>query len=129
MPASSRVSSRASPAPRPARSARVNAKFPDEYPEPSLAGKDAVFAVKVKEVAKPIRPALDDDFAKTLGASDVAHLRELVSARIARGICGPHPRASLKRQILDQLEKAHEFVLPESLVNGEFDIIWRQLDA
>ena len=38
----------------------VNAKFPDPYPEPSLAGKDAVFAVQVKEVAKPIRPALDD---------------------------------------------------------------------
>ena len=30
----------------------VNVKFPDDYPEPKLAGKDAVFAVKVKEVAK-----------------------------------------------------------------------------
>ena len=104
----------------------VNAKFPEQYPEPSLAGKDAAFAVTVKEVAKPIRPALDDDFAKTLGASDVAHLRELVSARIGAEYAA-HTRARLKRQILDQLEKAHEFVLPESLVNGEFDIIWRQL--
>ena len=104
----------------------VNAKFPEQYPEPSLAGKDAAFAVTVKEVAKPIRPALDDDFAKTLGASDVAHLRELVSARIGAEYAA-HTRARLKRQILDQLEKAHDFVLPESLVNGEFDIIWRQL--
>jgi len=104
----------------------VNAKFPEQYPEASLAGKDAVFAVTVKEVAKPIKPALDDDFAKTLGATDLANLRELVSARIAAEYAA-HSRARLKRQLLDQLEMAHDFVLPESLVNGEFDIIWRQL--
>jgi trigger factor len=104
----------------------VNAKFPEQYPEASLAGKDAAFAVSVKEVAKPIRPALNDEFAKTLGATDVANLRELVAARIGAEYAA-HSRARLKRQILDELEKAHDFVLPESLVTGEFDIIWRQL--
>ena len=104
----------------------VNAKFPEQYPEASLAGKDAAFAVSVKEVAKPIRPALNDEFAKTLGATDVANLRELVATRIGAEYAA-HSRARLKRQILDELEKAHDFVLPESLVTGEFDIIWRQL--
>jgi len=99
----------------------VNAKFPDPYPEPSLVGKDAVFAVKVKEVAKPIRPSLDDEFAKTLGASDLANLRELVAARIAAEYAS-YSRARLKRQVLDELEKAHDFVLPESLVSGEFEV-------
>jgi trigger factor len=33
----------------------------------------------------------------------------------------------LKRQILDQLDKAHDFVLPETLVSSEFEAIWRQL--
>jgi trigger factor len=33
----------------------------------------------------------------------------------------------LKRQILDALDKAHNFVLPEALVSGEFDMIWRQV--
>jgi trigger factor len=104
----------------------VNAKFPERYPEASLAGKDAVFAVQVKEVARPIKPAVDDAFAKTLGAENVGKLRELVAARIAAEYAS-FSRARLKRQVLDQLEKAHDFVLPESLVNGEFDIIWRQL--
>jgi trigger factor len=104
----------------------VNAKFPEQYPEASLAGKDAVFAVTVKEVAKPIRPVLDDDFAKTLGAETVAKLRELVAARIAAEYAALS-RGRLKRQVLDELDKAHDFVLPESLVKGEFDIIWRQL--
>ena len=104
----------------------VNAKFPEQYPEPTLAGKDAVFTVMVKEVAKPIKPALDDAFAKSLGAESVASLRQLVSARIGAEYASLS-RAKLKRQVLDQLERAHEFVLPESLVQGEFDIIWRQL--
>ena len=37
----------------------VNAKFPDDYPEQKLAGKDAEFTVKVKEVAKPIKPEIE----------------------------------------------------------------------
>src|SRR6201991_994876 len=41
----------------------VEVTFPDEYQEPKLAGKDAVFKVKVKEVREKILPELDDDFA------------------------------------------------------------------
>jgi trigger factor len=104
----------------------VDAKFPEAYPEKTLAGKDAVFSVRVKEVAKAIRPEIDDEFAKTLGAESLAKLRELVTAKIA-GEYAAVSRMKVKRQILDQLEKAHEFVLPETLVSGEFEGLWRQL--
>ena len=104
----------------------VNAKFPDDYPEKTLAGKDAVFTVKVKEVAKPIRPDIDDEFAKTLGAESLAKLKELVTARIA-GEYAAVARMKLKRQILDGLDKAHDFALPQTLVTNEFDGIWRQV--
>src|SRR5215471_10185998 len=104
----------------------VNAKFPDDYPEAKLAGKDAVFTVKVKEVAKPIKPELNDEFAKTLGAESLAKLRELIAARIA-GEYLMYTRLKLKRQVLDALDKAHAFALPETLVTTEFDAIWKQL--
>ena len=35
----------------------------------------------------------------------------------------------LKRQVLDALDKAHDFALPETLVDSEFDGIWKQVDA
>src|SRR6201994_4520607 len=55
---------------------RVEVTFPEEYPgEPKLAGKDAVFKVKVKEVREKILPELDDDFASD--ASEFATLEEL----------------------------------------------------
>ncbi|HWB46586.1 MAG TPA: trigger factor [Hyphomicrobiaceae bacterium] len=104
----------------------VNAKFPEEYPETSLAGKDAAFTVQVKEVAKPVRPEINDEFAKTLGAESLAKLRELVNAKIASEYAAV-ARMKLKRQILDQLDKAHSFALPETLVENEFNAIWGQL--
>jgi len=104
----------------------LNAKFPDPYPAPDLAGKDATFEVKVKEVAKPIRPDLDDEFAKTLGADSLAKLRELVAARISAEYA-EIGRMKLKQQVLDALDKAHAFALPETLVGNEFEGIWQQV--
>jgi trigger factor len=101
----------------------VNAKFPDPYPQERLAGKDAQFDVKVKEVARPIKAELNEEFAKTLGAESLAKLREMVAGRIAGEYAGI-ARMKLKRRVLDALDKAHEFSLPETLVGGEYDVLW-----
>ena len=106
----------------------VVATFPADYPVATLAGKDATFAVKVKEVATAVRPEVDDEFAKTLGAESVTQLKELVGAQIAREYANA-ARLKLKRELLDQLEKAHEFELPPSLVDNEFAAIWEQLES
>jgi trigger factor len=47
----------------------INVKFPDEYSAP-LAGKDAVFAIKIKAVQVKELPALDDEFAKDISDFD-----------------------------------------------------------
>src|SRR5690606_21408034 len=91
-----------------------------------LAGKPATFDVTVKEVAAPKRPAVDDEFAKTLGAESLENLKELVSAQIKREY-DQASRVKLKRELLDALDKAHDFALPPSLVTFEFENIWRQL--
>lgn len=106
----------------------VAATFPADYPVETLAGKPAVFAVKVKEVASPVRPEVNDEFAKTLGAETVDQLKELVKAQIAREYANVG-RSKLKRQLLDELEQAHTFELPPSLVDSEFAGIWQQLEA
>jgi trigger factor len=104
----------------------VTATFPADYPVKHLAGKRAVFDVKVKEVAAPRKPELDDEFAKTLGAENLTQLRELVRQQINREYEAAS-RAKLKRMLLDELEKRHEFALPPSLVDSEYEAIWRQL--
>src|ERR1700761_181540 len=55
---------------------RVEVTFPEEYPgEPKLAGKDAVFKVRVKEVREKILPEADDEFASD--ASEFETIEEL----------------------------------------------------
>ena len=45
----------------------VKVKFPDNYHAKDLAGKDAVFAVEVKEIREPKAIEVNDEFAKSVG--------------------------------------------------------------
>jgi trigger factor len=104
----------------------VTVTFPTDYGVKTLAGKTAVFDVKVKEVAAPKKPDVNDEFAKTLGAETLLQLRELVAQQIKREYDAAS-RAQLKGALLDELEKRHEFALPPSLVDREFEMIWRRV--
>ena len=53
----------------------INVKFPEEYFSKELAGKDAVFKVKLHEIKKKELPELDDEFAKDV--SEFETLKEL----------------------------------------------------
>src|SRR5215204_4004680 len=63
----------------------VELAFPDDYPAEQLAGKDASFAVEVKEVKEKRLPELDDDFAVEAGGYDsLDELRAEIESRIAQ---------------------------------------------
>ncbi|WP_414463234.1 trigger factor [Hyphomicrobium sp. DY-1] len=105
----------------------VTATFPAEYPVAALAGKTAEFDVKVKGVSKSRTPAVDEDFAKGVGAESLEQLRGFISEQIKREY-DQASRQKLKRELLDALDAAHTFELPASLVDFEFDNIWTQLE-
>lgn len=48
----------------------INVRFPDEYHAEELAGKEAVFRVKLHEIKRPSLPELDDDFAQDVSEFD-----------------------------------------------------------
>jgi trigger factor len=59
-------------------------KFPEDYRAEDLAGKDAVFAVTVKEVREKERPELDDEFAANAGGFDTLdELREDIRNKLS----------------------------------------------
>ncbi|MBS0249678.1 MAG: trigger factor [Proteobacteria bacterium] len=105
----------------------VTATFPAEYPVAALAGKTAEFDVKVKGVSKSRTPAVDEDFAKGVGAESLEQLRGFISEQIKREY-DQASRQKLKRELLDALDAAHTFELPPSLVDFEFNNIWTQLE-
>ena len=104
----------------------VDATFPDNYPEARLAGKKARFDVTVKEVASPEAPTIDDIFAKALGLESLDKLRETVKQRLEQDRVVAS-RLKLKRALLDKLNLTYNFELPPTLVDNEFQAIWRQV--
>jgi trigger factor len=106
----------------------VTVTFPADYGGPDLAGKDAVFDVKVKEVRERQEPAIDDTLAAEVGLENLGELRQEVRDRIARDY-SMVTRQRLKRQLLDKLAEAHSFPVPPSMVEIEFNNIWQQHEA
>ena len=106
----------------------VKVTFPAEYAEPKLAGKDAVFDVKVKDVKAPDPIVIDDELAKKLGIDSLGTLKERVREQIKTDFARAS-RTHMKRRILDALDAAHSFSLPPTMVEGEFAGIWNQVEA
>ena len=106
----------------------VKVAFPADYGVATLAGKDAEFEVKVKEVRGPVDSKVDDEFAKQLGLADLAALREAVTGQL-KSRYESMSRFKLKRALLDALDEKHDFPLPPRMVEQEFAGIWQQVEA
>jgi trigger factor len=104
----------------------VKVTFPEEYAAAHLAGREAVFEVKVKEVAAPGELEINDELAQQLGVESADKLREIVRGQI-EGQFGSVTRQKTKRQLLDALDEAYKFEAPSKLVEAEFQNIWTQV--
>lgn len=104
----------------------IKVKFPDDYQAEQLKGQDAEFDVTVRDVAAPGEVVLDDEFATRLGMESLEKLREAVQQQVESQY-GTMTRQKVKRQLLDQLDEMHQFELPPTLVEQEFENIWRQV--
>ena len=105
----------------------IDVTFPDDYGAEHLAGKTAQFDIIVKEVRQLQKATLDEEFAKRQGAESVEDLKSKVRERLGVEY-GQLSRQRLKRQLLDRLAESHDFEVPPTLVNAEFDAIWRQVE-
>jgi trigger factor len=106
----------------------ISVTFPENYGAPKLASKPATFDIKVKEVAGPDELKIDDDLAKKLGLESLEKLRGLIKQQIQNQY-GNTSRLRVKRQLLDQLDEMHKFALPPTMVDREFESIWREVNA
>ena len=104
----------------------VKATFPADYPSEPLKGKDATFTVKVKAVKTAGKTKVDDEFAKSLGLQGLDQLKGLIRDQQSQELNGL-TRTHMKRQLLDQLSARHDFPVPESMVEAEFQNIMNQL--
>ena len=106
---------------------QVTVTFPEDYRATELAGKEAVFDVKVQEVRTSVPAVLDDELAKSFGHESVSAFREGIRGEIENDYNGV-ARMRIKRHMLDALAEGHAFDVPDGMIDAEFDQIWKQFD-
>lgn len=103
----------------------IRVTFPAAY-TPELAGKDAVFHIKVHEITRRAAPVLDDEFAGKQGFEDVSALRRAVmegavaqkQAQAARQFAD-----ALVQQVIDGMT----VTIPDAMVENQLDGLIAQL--
>jgi trigger factor len=105
---------------------QVFVTFPQNYLSETLAGKSAVFDVTAKSIETPGEVAIDDAFAKSLGLDSLAKLRDVVKERLTREYA-LQTRNRLKLALLNALDERHKFEVSPSLLEQEFENVWRTL--
>lgn len=105
----------------------ITVTFPADYNVDYLKGKEATFDLVIKDVRVPGEAKADDEFAKSLGLEGIDQLRELMKGQLEQEF-NQLTRTHMKRRLLDQLAAAHDFDVPPSMVDAEFNQIWAQLE-
>jgi trigger factor len=107
----------------PGESKNVELRFPDDYPSAAVAGKPAIFAVKLHDLKEFELPPIDDEFAKAVSSNQTLdELRADLRRRLAAVATG-RARRIIGNTILERLLAEHDFALPPSMVEGEIDRI------
>jgi trigger factor len=106
----------------------VKVTFPSDYQAEHLAGKDAVFKVKVKEVREKVLPELDDDFASDASEFDTleelrADIREKVGAAY-----GSRAEEDFRLAAIDTAVEAATVEVPEHLATARAEERWERME-
>jgi len=102
----------------------LDLRFPDQYHAEHLKGKPVVFEVRVSEVAGPVLPELDAEFAKAFGVEDgdLGRFRADVRQNMEREL-KQRIEAKIKNQAMDLLLEANQIDLPDVLVRQEIETL------
>jgi trigger factor len=112
----------------PGEDRKVEVTFPGDYQAEHLAGKDAVFNVKVKEVREKILPDLDDDFASD--ASEFETLEELradVREKVGEAL-GSRAEEDFRIAAVDVAVDAAMVEVPADLVTARATERWERME-
>lgn len=107
---------------------KVEVTFPSDYQAEHLAGQDAVFAIKVKEVREKVLPDLDDDFASDASEFDtLEELRADIRAKVGEAF-GQKAEEDFQIAAIDAAADKATVELPDALVAARATERWERLE-
>ena len=106
----------------------LSVKFPEQYHADSLAGKDAVFHVKVNGIQTKVRPELDDDFAADVSEFDTF---EAYKANIVADLeknAADRAEANLEDALVQKVVDAADCDIPDAMIQDEITTMLREME-
>ena len=101
----------------------IKVKFPDDYREKSLAGKDASFHIKIKDIQERVKKiAIDDQLAKEVGEKSLQNLKEKIQDKMNNEF-KTLSFLKMRRQATELLLKKLNFELPSRMVDDEINFL------
>jgi trigger factor len=105
---------------------RFRSRYPDDYPDPKLAGKTYDYSVGVQGIKEKKLPELNDEFAKDAagergGLTTLDELRKKLRENL-EAAKERQQTARGREKILDTLVKQHDFPMPEALIENQMDV-------
>ncbi len=104
----------------------IEITFPEDHEQRELAGKRAVFQVKVREIREKVLPSLDDEFAKDVGSESLKDLDKRIKGELEEEKRRQMDR-ELENQILDFIIEKNVFEVPQSMVDRRIDTLIQEL--
>jgi trigger factor len=104
----------------------VTVTFPEDYGSPDLAGRDAEFAVTVREVKAKQLPALNDELAEEAGFDTLDELREDIRGRMAEAETS-RLEAEFREAALDAAVAAATIEVPDALIEARSRELWESM--
>ncbi|MDE5991056.1 MAG: trigger factor, partial [Clostridia bacterium] len=107
----------------------ITVKFPEEYHEKSLAGKDAVFAIKLHEITYKEVPALDDESVKDISEFDtVAEYKESVKKNISEKK-NSESESKLENDMIEAIAKSSEVEIPQCMIDNQIEDMINEFES
>ncbi len=105
----------------------LNVTFPDPYQSKELAGKAAVFHVKVNGIQAKLKPELDDDFAADVSDySTFAEYKEAIEKELKEN-AEKNADVELENDLIQQVVDASDCDIPQAMIDDEIEQMKRQL--
>ena len=97
---------------------QVNVTFPEEYHAPDLAGKDAVFIVKVNEIRREEVPELDEEYVGDIGFDSIEEYRDDVRSTLEKRKEDDKKRRQ-EDEAISAIAEASEIEVPEEMIDTQ----------
>jgi len=110
------------------KTVEVKATFPEDYHVENLAGREAIFKVKVKEVGSPKEMKRDDEFAKKYGENDFETMKGRMSKQMQMELTSRVIQQN-KDAAFTALLTANNFEVPEGSVSAEAMKLQQDMEA